>query len=49
MSEVERLMFENKVMKLELQRMKPQSSGSGESEPRFQSEMSTDNTSKMFR
>ncbi len=44
MCEVERLMFENKIMKLELQRIKPASQGSGDNmESEF---VSTDNTSK---
>lgn len=47
MSEVERLMFENKIMKLELQRMKPGSGGSGGN---FDSDViSTENTSKQNR
>lgn len=47
MNEVERLMFENKLMKLELQWIKPGSSGSGNSNALiFDSDVfSTDNTS----
>ena len=49
MSQVERLMFENKIMKLEIQRMKPGSGGSQNSGSRFNSEMSTDPTQKFNR
>ena len=47
MNEVEKLMFENKLMKLELQRIKPGSSGSGNSNGLIiESDVfSTDNTS----
>lgn len=51
MNEVEKLMFENKLMKLELQRIKPGSSGSGGSNGIIlESDVfSTDNTSKQLR